>query len=314
MKFSTVLLFTILAAVLGLYWYSATAAQCPVPLAYRIGEIDESFSISHDEAVARVVVAEALWEDVTDRDLFVYDETAKFTIDFVFDDRQQTINAEASERVVLDEQRTKNQSLVETIEALQQEYEALREQYKMHVATYERELDEYNQRVNQYNDRGGAPADVFAELEDERNRLAAESEALNDTTKELNDFVGRIAELNESANRQIDAYNREVQRYNNRYGYEREFTQGDYQGDSIHIYSFTSDAELEKVLAHEFGHALGIGHVEASSSLMYYLMEDPQAGPRLTEADMDAFIAVCDESETMGQKARHVIRQFIQNF
>lgn len=308
------MLFGVLLVVSTVYWYQLTALNCPVPLQYRVGAIDESFAITEAEAVDRIAAAEAVWEEATGRDLFQYNENAEFTIDFVFDDRQETLNTEASERADLDDRRNQNEELVALLDDLQLEYDALREEFERRMQRYETDLTDYNQTVQSYNDQGGAPADVFADLEETRKELAAESAELDTITDNLNQLAGRITELGERGNAEIASYNRDVSRYNNRYGYEREFTQGDYQGDSIHIYTFTSEAELETVLAHELGHALGIGHVEASSSLMYYLLDDPHAGPTLSAADLAELKLVCGEAETLGQQIRHQIRQFLSHF
>lgn len=308
MKGSTIILLGVLAASTGLYWYQATAAICPVPLSYRLGTIDDSFSLSRDEALSHIQAAEAVWEMETGRNLFTYDKNASFSINFVFDERQEQLNEEARERQSLDERRAENESIVETVETLQAEYESLRQRYDARVAAYEEDLSEYNETVRRYNDRGGAPPQAFAELEEEREELSSESNELNETSAELNQLAARIADLSEEGNTRINDYNRDVADYNQDFGYVREFTQGDYQGDEINIYTFTTDEELESVLAHEFGHALGIGHVETGASLMYYLMEEPHSAPELSDADLTAFQTVCGDETTTAQRIRHMIR------
>lgn len=312
MRVSTFILFGVLLVAGGAYWYQATAHYCPVPLSYRLGEIDSSFNITEAAALERIKAAEALWEEVAERELFHYQADAAFTIDFVFDDRQETINTEASERATLDDKRDYNESLVAQLDVLQAEYTALRDEYEARMSAYETELTAYNQTVQTYNDQGGAPTEVFGQLEETRTALETEAATLDEIAQTINQLAGQITELGDRSNAQIESYNREVNRYNNRYGYEREFTQGDYQGDSIHIYTFTSDAELETVLAHEFGHALGIGHVEDNAALMYYLMDEPHASPQLTAADLAALQQVCGETETLGQSVRHQIRQLLR--
>lgn len=301
-------------AVAGTYWYKSSASVCPVPLAYRVGDIDESFNLSKADALAYVAEAEALWEGAVNRELFVYDESADFKINFVFDERQETANSEEYLRETLDEHWAQNETVLQTVESLQLDYKNLSVAYKARVAEYEKHLSEYNSQVNRYNDRGGAPPDVFEKLEEERIYLSQEVEALSKITGELNKLAAEINRLSEKGNDLVTEYNEEVKQYNTLFGFEREFTQGDHQGNSINIYKFSSDTELVTVLAHEFGHALALGHVEGTSSLMYYLLEETENPPILSSEDLAAYEAVCGIEETFEQEVRRTIREFLANF
>jgi len=295
-------------------WYTSTVAQCPVPLLYRLGTIDESFSLSAVEAKVDIEAAVAVWEESVDRDLFVYDESADFTINFVFDERQETLNQEQTQRQELDGTRDQNNAVLEQVEALQSQYEDLMLTNKANVAQYEQDLTVYNADVNTYNDRGGAPPDKFSELESERARLNRVADELSDTATQLNTLVSEINQLSERGNQLVNDYNQEVSVYNQEYGFAREFTQGDYQGDKINIYTFSDKNELITVLAHEFGHALGIDHVETSESLMYYLMDDTDSVTNLSTQDTLAFLEVCGATQTLGQQVRHTVRSFLTKF
>lgn len=293
------------------YWYQSTAHMCPVPLSYRVGLIDDSFSLTRDEARQYAESAEKTWESASNRDLFVYDEESKFTIDFIFDERQETANSEEHQRELLDKKWEESEEVRRTVEELRAEYKSLSESYDNQAAGYEARLEAYNAEVSRYNDRGGAPADVFEELENEREALNEESENLSQMARELNDFASNINSLSDRGNLLVDSYNEEVNIYNQEYGFAREFTQGDYQGKSIRIYKFSSEEELVTVLAHEFGHALGIDHIEGETSLMYYLLGDTSNLPVLSQEDKEAFIEICGETESIEQKIRRVIRQIL---
>lgn len=298
--------------IAGTYWYQTTASVCPVPLSYRLGDVDESFNISQDEAKSYIKEAEAVWEDRVNRELFVYDDEADLVIDFVYDDRQALANSEESRRLALDKQNEQNDIVLATIESAQQEYESLSLVYKEKVSQYEADLSKYNDEVNRYNDRGGAPPDVYVELDKKRQSLNAEASTLSDTADKLNKLVEKINSLTERGSQLVNEYNREVNKYNAEFGFEREFTQGDYQSiGEIHVYKFSSQTELVRVLAHEFGHALGFGHVEDGSSVMYYLLEDTNSDPVLSEEDVVMYDAVCGKSESFGQKARRTIRELL---
>ena len=303
------LIVTIVAGTV--YWYQSAAAHCPVPLSYRLGELDPSFEFSKEEAKQHVLTAEAVWEEAAGRELFVYDEAATFTIDFVFDERQAIANSEEDKRTTLDAQHAENDLIQSAVESLQREHEALNGSYRNRLAAYEARLDAYNEEVRKYNDRGGAPPGIFSELETEREELEKEATALSAVNKRLNELATEVNRLAERGNQLVEQYNREVDRYNAAFGYTREFTQGDFQGDSIHIYKFSDETELITVLAHEFGHTLGIDHVEGTSSLMYYLLGDTSQPPTLSSNDLQAFEEVCGSAERFDQKAHRLIRTFL---
>lgn len=312
MRFSYLLalVFTLVGA--GVSWYQAGAAICPVPLGYHVRNLDNHFNISKEEAIAQTAKAEKVWEDYAGRDLFYYDENSELVVDFVFDERQATADSETSQRELLDKEKEQNEETFTKIKDLQAEYEVKTRDYQGDVSAYESRLEEYNQKVNRYNDQGGAPQSVYTELEEEKNRLAKEASDLNDTATQLNELANKINELSEQANKLVEAYNQKVQYYNTKFGYSREFTQGDYQDGLINVYKFSNETELEKVLVHEFGHALGMDHVEGESSVMYYLLGDTSSAPRLSDEDKEAFVAVCGTGDEWSHKARRFIRNLLE--
>jgi hypothetical protein len=314
MKIKLIISLLMIAVFSGFWWYQNTAYICPVPLSYNVGNIAEGFSLTKEEAIKYAYEAEQVWEREVGRDLFVYDETADFLINFVFDNRQAGSNLEVAKRNELDKQKIENDQLINTVKEIQKDYEDLTIRYDRQRTQYETSLTRYNEKVTRYNDRGGAPSDVYAELEKEQASLSREMENLNRVAGELNNLVSELNRVQDKANRQIEIYNKEVEQYNKLFGYAHEFTQGDYRGGEINVYKFSNENELVAVLAHEFGHALGIGHVENESSLMYYLMSMTDRTPVLGVEDRQAFWAVCGERETLAQKLRSVVRDALTKF
>ncbi|MEN9920955.1 MAG: hypothetical protein RL538_848 [Candidatus Parcubacteria bacterium] len=302
------MVFVMTLAGAGTFWYQHTATVCPTPISYRVGEIDAHFNTSKEDVIAQLKKAEAVWEEHAGRDLFYYDENGTLPVNFIFDERQALADSEITERQALDEQKEKNDVLTQKINELQKEYESRTGEYQGKVTVYERDLSEYNETVARYNDQGGAPQSEFEQLEREKERLAKTSQALNQTADDLNNLANKINQLGDEANKLVEVYNQDVERYNDQYGYSREFTQGDYEGDRINIYKFSDEHELELVLVHEFGHALGLDHVEGESSVMYYLLGDTSAAPVLSKEDQDAFATVCGQ----GSGISHDFRRFVR--
>lgn len=313
MRFPFLVVLVLTFAGAGTFWYKSTAAICPAPLTYRVGEIDSHFNLDTEAAKKHLAKAEAVWEESAGRELFIYDEKATFVVDFIFDERQAEADIEVTEQNALDAKKIENDSLVDTIENLQKEYDALGDSYKKRVSTYEAKLNAHNDKVNSYNDQGGAPTEVFAELERERSNLNAESAELSKKADELTGLANKINELSERGNELVGQYNEEVVEYNKKFGYAREFTQGDYQGERINVYKFSDDAELLAVLTHEFGHALGLEHVEGESSVMYYLLKNTTDAPTLSKEDKDAFVAQCGSGEEWPHRIRAIIRTLLPN-
>lgn len=283
----------------GFYWFSSVEAVCQVPLSYSIGVLDGRFGITEDEARSLVDDASSIWENASERNLFSYDPTADFKINFIFDERQQQAIAVEDRKEELDQTENINETLSVTYAALVARYQDEKLKFEGLKEAYERRLSNYNDEVESYNNSGGAPPDVFAELEEKKLSLDIEREEVNDMAEKLNDLANQINRIGEQGNELIDDYNSKVEVFNHDFGHSREFTQGDYQGDRINIYTFRDHNELKLVLAHELGHALSLGHVDDNQSIMYYLMgEQPMDSISLTDSDMSQFQTVCGEKNT----------------
>ena len=234
--FGTILLLTMLLG--GTYWYTQVSAVCPVPLAYSIGRIDDGFNLTFNEARIAVMDAEAVWENTTGRNLFSYQDDADFTINFIYDDRQERADEEGELKLILDVKENLNEKLEETYSELVSRYNQQELKYKDGREAYERRLNVYNEEVDKYNQEGGAPAGVYDELEERRLSLKAEESQLNAEVKKLNEYVDQINSLGQEGSELINQYNQNVEQYNETFAQEREFTQGDYQYKSINIYTF----------------------------------------------------------------------------
>jgi vacuolar-type H+-ATPase subunit D/Vma8 len=303
--------FTILlmAAILfgGGYWYLAAMAICPVPMAYRIGTVDSRFDLSTEEVRNAVSVAESLWEDATGRNLFTYDEGGVLSINFVFDERQQTANDEEHLRETLDEKEEMSDTVRAQYEKLLAEYESLSKKYDGQTSAYETKLAAYNKEVNEWNVKGGAPEDVFNRLADTKETLAREQSRLNGVGDSLNTLVRKMNALSEKGNSLITDYNETVEVYNDQFSEGHEFTQGDYENKVINIYQYDSEEELELVLAHEFGHALSLEHVEGTDSIMYRLMEGQSKETGIQSADLTEFERVCGTERSTARLLMEIV-------
>lgn len=291
----------------GTYWYYTGASMCRYPIAYSIGEFDDRFDITEAEARVAIHDAETIWEEATGEHLFTYTEDASFTINFIFDDRQALSDEERAARDRLEELEAENIATADRYAALVDEHAALQETHRAAALAYEERLAAHNAEVEEFNEAGGAPPEEYERLEQEQRELAETAHALENQAETLQELTRAINRLGEQGNELIEQYNREVEVYNDRYGTSREFTQGDYQGNRINIYTFTDGLELRQVLAHELGHALALEHVDDPHAIMYHLMGTQGDELRLTDADTTEFERVCGDGPTL----RGFISQFL---
>lgn len=277
------------------YWYYTAEAICHVPLSYRIGTIDDQFDLTREEARAAASVAESIWEDGTGRNLFTYDESGKVTVNFVFDNRQAQANAEVELRDELKERQNESQDVRDQYEYLLEKYDDLKVDYDRLSKVYESELEAHNVEVERWNQAGGAPEDIYRNLENRQQELKKKQENLNAISYQLNQLAKQINAISSEGNSIVDDYNNIVEEYNTRFNESKEFTQGEFQDSVINIYQFDSSEDLEIVLAHEFGHALMLDHVEGGDSIMFHLMEGQSLEAGVTTQDKAEFVRVCGD-------------------
>ena len=277
---------------LGYRFYVAQAV-CHVPISYRIGAIDPRFNLTPEQARAAASVAESLWEDATGRNLFTYDDKASMAINFVYDDRQANSELEASLQKELDDRQQLSDDVSAKYQQLLTQYGELKDNYESRKADYDERLKAHNTEVEKWNNAGGAPEDVYQDLLTHQQELKDEQEELNTIAYHLNQLVKEMNKVGAQGNSLIENYNQIVQEYNTRFSKDQEFTQGEYKDGTINVYEFGSQDELEIVIAHEFGHALSLNHVDSSSSIMFHLMDQQSTTTGVTAQDKAEFERVC---------------------
>jgi len=241
---------------------------CRSPITYSLGSYDERFNISEEDFLEIVKEAEMIWEIPAGKD----------------------IGGKVSDT------RASYDSLKEKYDTLQRIYLEDKKDYQGRVANFQKRQAEYNEKVNYWNSRGGAPSDEYQELQSEGAAIKAELSAirkieigLNDQTADINALVAEINRLAKTLNINVGVLNNISENRG------EEFTEGEYKSDtsgqSIDIYEFSSKLKLKRVLAHEFGHALGLNHVEDPKAIMYRLNESTNSA--LTDNDLTALKAHC---------------------
>lgn len=256
------ILFIVLAiAGGGIYYQYERTRPCAEPIPYTIGNVDPRFETSIEALRKEAQTATGIWNQAAGKILFVYDADADLEINLVYDEREE--NAKLGVAIAREEA---------AVDAARVALEAKRQEF----------LDAqnaYNQRVKRINARGGATPKEAAELDAERAALQVFADAINTATKAFNQNVA--------------ALNAKIREYNQLAG--KPFEQGQYvrdkNGERINIFAFVEATQLRRVLAHEFGHALGLGHNSDPDAIMYEKNESGNLTP--TEADLSDLKALC---------------------
>lgn len=226
-----------------LYFY-----PCEEPIRYRIDTVDSRFNLTLQDVRDTSQDAASLWNMLYGKSLFVYDPGGQLSINLTFDARQQLTN----EYKRLEDELKEKESILNP-----------------QIAEFRKRVDLFNERAKRldeeiefWNSQGGAPPGEYE-------RLIKEQEFLKNEAVELN-------QLSESLNQSAQIFNVNVQDLNRtvdslKHALTERPEEGIFNGaeNRIEVYFNNNRAELTRTIAHEMGHARGLGHASDTSSIMY---------------------------------------------
>lgn len=276
--FKNIIYYGIIIFAVWFAWHTYTKTPCDRVIEYDIS-FDDRFRISQDEFISYVERAEEPWEDAAGRELFKYVPGSKFKINLIFSEEQ--------ERLYL------GNDISFDLDVQQSDLDFLKSRYQNSVNRYELGLREYNNRVSKYekdvefwNTQGGAPTVTFKKLQQESNNLKKKFQEVERLRMNAN-------QLAEESNQEVQEFNNGVQDFNKLFMDPKQFDAGDTDGTEVNIYSFDGPQELMTLITHEFGHVLGIDHVDDESAVMYFLLNESNKGGVLKTADINALDLSC---------------------
>ena len=292
-------LFLLVILILLVIIFFRTPRPCQEPLTYRIGTIDERFGLSRQEFEEAVGKAASIWGKPFSRDLLREDPKGSIEVNLVYDYRQ-----EASDK--LKNLNYKIENTKSSYDDLKSHFENMKSEYKQKSMVLAGDFNSYNARVNAFNaeirsghERRRVPEQRYKQLMAEKEELEAIHENLQTRQEEMKKMTDTINSLVVVINEIATNYNLDVVNYRDegsRLGVE--FCEGNYTNKdgkpTITIYQFDNSKRLVRVLAHEFGHALGLTHNDSSGAIMYRLNQSDSL--ELDPADIAALKARCDDS------------------
>ena len=253
---------------------------------YRIGEIDPRFGLTQHQLQQLAFEATQIWQQTGEPDYFVYDPNARLSIDLIYDQRQSETQSRQHSLSEIEQKQTLWQQRHDETEQMQQQIAHLRQALQQKRDDLQQATQRYNRQVQQINAQGGAsPEQRFrleqqnSQLQQQQQQLEAQIQSHNQNIHRLNQHVAQLNALNQELSAQISSFN---SRFTG-----KTFDKGVFNGRQIVIYEFSSKDDLRLTLAHEFGHALGLGHHHDPEGLMHPLLQQQKLQNfQLTPADL----------------------------
>lgn len=275
-----------------------TANPCNEPITYHIASIDDRFDITTAQLRRFIDGVGKLWSDAAGRNLVVHDRNGDVAIHLIYDDRQQLVEEEREVNNRIQMERLRFDRVHREYSRHSEQYEEALQNYNTFQDQYEGKVSEHNTEVAKWNEHGDAPDDVKQRIMDRaeelsrmQNELYSLKNEVNSSGRQLEDVIERLNEISTRKDGIIDEYNEQ-------FAGEYRFNQGEFMNlggeQMINIYHYKSFNHLRLVLAHELGHALGLGHLDNPGSIMYPVVESHgSADVRLSEQDVAAIQSLC---------------------
>jgi predicted Zn-dependent protease len=279
-------LFLVLLVTTGVtvFWYRDKLARFPIQklwhfsycdqaITYSVDEIDERFDLSRPRVLQAASQAAQIWNQAIGKTLFIpaASPEATLSVNFVYDGRQgisDQISAKESQ-----------------VELNQTSLAAARAAHQKKLAEFTQRAASFKQKVAAINAAGGAQPAEYDQLVAEQQQLQTEATQLNAQSSKLNMSFGQF-------NNQVTALNQTIALFNQSLDEKPEEGIYNPNSDRIEVYLNKDPNQLVHTLAHEFGHALGLGHNDDKTSIMYRVSSWSLKPSR---SDLSSLKEICQE-------------------
>lgn len=259
---------------------------CQAPVLWRLGELDPNFGLTADQAEQAAHEAAQLWNKAFNTELFRYDSLDGFPIHFRYDSQQQQLLQLALQKSR--QYQTSNRSDIRD-ETLQQQQSRLNQRstaYRNDKAQLDR--DKAALRM-QSRDAGYQNSATYqqqqASLQQRQQRLEYENEAI----KQQRDQLSRERDYRNSISRDSN-----IRKPKPDSAPAIEFGEMQIENGqrTMTIFAYKTNASLIQTIAHQFGHALGLGHNSNNASIMSDIFNP--ANNELSRSDISSLNHQCN--------------------
>jgi hypothetical protein len=253
---------------------------CAVPLAWRAPDPHPRFGHSAAEARSAVEEAAALWGEASGHGLFAHDPDGGFPIRFVYDERQARTEQRRLAEARFDRATGRLEVRRQGVREIREEHAAARSAYEEQARDLEERIARHNAAVRRWNREEGRSDEVLHELRSAEETLETARVKLDEMADEVEVLARRIEAEEAELARRVGEQDRRAEALKRAFP-PTPVEAGAYREEvvldggivtaiarEIRVHRFSDRHELVRVLAHELGHALGVGHASRAGSLM----------------------------------------------
>lgn len=287
---------------------TGSRVPCIAPLSWTVARVDTRFDVSPEDVLRAAREAGDLWERAVGQQLFRFGAEDGFPISLDFDERQANVEEGREREGALEAERA-------GIEAGRLRLNQSAADHEVGVRRYEQDATQYEWAVRSYNNDMARLARQNEVSASERRELQRQADDLERTARDLERRVRELNQATESMQKESDRLNAWIDAFADRQNshadaYSQAPTEAGRYDETvfwigaehdkvtrrIRVFQFSDGDDLVLILAHELGHALGLGHAKESGAVMSAVMApelDAGAMEGVTPTDVRMLASRC---------------------